>query len=30
MLSKNANNKRCAPEFVFFNDKKVQKDSDDF
>ena len=29
MLSKNVNNKKCAPKFVFFNDKN-QKDSDDF
>ena len=30
MLSKNANNKKCAPKLVFFNEKKNQKDSDDF
>ena len=30
MLSKNANNKKCASKFVFFNEKKNQKDSDDF
>ena len=30
MLSKNGNNKKCAPKFVFFNEKKIEKDSDDF
>ena len=30
ILSKNVNNKKCAPKFVFFNEKKNQKDSDDF
>ena len=25
MLSKNANNKKCAPKFVFFNKKKIRK-----
>ena len=25
MLSKNANNKKCAPKFVFFNEKKIRK-----
>ena len=30
MLSKNVNNKKCAPKFVFFNEKWNQKDSDDF
>ena len=30
MLSKNANNKKCAPNFVFINEKKNQEDSDDF
>ena len=29
MLSKNAN-KKCAPKFVFFNETKIQKDSNDF
>ena len=24
MLSKNVNNKKCAPEFVFFNEKKIR------
>ena len=22
--------KKCAPKFIFFNEKKIQKDSDDF
>ena len=30
MLSKNANNKKCAPKLIFFNEKKIEKDSDDF
>ena len=30
MLSKNVNNKKCALKFVFFNEKKNQKDLDDF
>ena len=30
MLSKNVNNKKCAPKLVFFNEKKIEKDSDDF
>ena len=30
ILSKNANNKLCASKFVFFNEKKIEKDSDDF
>ena len=29
MLSKNVNNKTCAPKLVFFN-KKIEKYSDDF
>ena len=29
MLSKNVNNKKCATKFVFFNEKKNQKDWDD-
>ena len=29
-LSKNVGNKKCAPEFVFFNEKNIQEDSDDF
>ena len=24
-LSKNVNNKKCAPKFVFFNEKKIRK-----
>ena len=30
MLSKNVNDKKCAPKLVFFNEKKNKKDSDDF
>ena len=30
MLSKNVNNKKCAPKLVFFNEKKIEKDSDEF
>ena len=30
MLSKSVNNKKCAPKLVFFNEKKIEKDSDDF
>ena len=30
MLLKNVNNKKCAPKFIFFNEKKIEKDSDDF
>ena len=30
MLSKNVNNRKCALKFVFFNEKKNQKGSDDF
>ena len=29
MLSKNVK-KKCAPKLVFFNEKKIEKDSDDF
>ena len=25
MLSKNVNNKKCAPRFIFFNEKKLRK-----
>ena len=25
MLSKNVNNKKCAPKFVFINEKKIEK-----
>jgi hypothetical protein len=30
MLSKNVNNKKCAPKLVLFNEKKNEKNSDDF
>ena len=30
MLSKNVNNKKCAPKLVFFNEKKIEKDLTDF
>ena len=30
MLSKNVNNKYYAPKLIFFNEKKIEKDSDDF
>ena len=30
MLSKNVNNKKYAPKLVFFNEKKIEKDSYDF
>ena len=30
MLSKNFNNKKCAPKLIFFNEKKIEKDSDNF
>ena len=30
ILSKNVDNKKCAPKLVFFNKKKIGKDSDDF
>ena len=29
MLSKNVNNKKCAPKLILFNEKN-EKDSDDF
>ena len=29
-LSKNVNNKKCAPKLVFFNEKKIEKESYDF
>ena len=29
-LSKNVINKKCVPKFVLFNEKKIQRDSDDF
>jgi hypothetical protein len=30
ILSKHINTKNCAPKLVFFNQKKIEKDSDDF
>ena len=30
MLSKNANNKKLAPKLIFFNEKKIEKDLDNF
>ena len=30
ILSKNVNNKKCAPKLVFIKEKKIEKDSDDF
>ena len=30
MLSKNINNKKCPPKLIFFNGKKIEKDSDNF
>jgi hypothetical protein len=30
MLSKNGKNKKCAPNLIFLNEKKNEKDSDDF
>ena len=30
MLSKDVNKKKCAPKLVFFNEKKNEKDYDDF
>ena len=30
MLSKNVKNKKHAPKLVFFNEKKYEKDSNDF
>ena len=30
MLSKNVNKKKCAPKLIFFNEKKIEKDSDNF
>ena len=29
-LSRNVNNKKCAPKLVLFNEKKIEKDTDDF
>ena len=30
MSSKNVQNNKCAPKLVFFNEKKFEKDSNDF
>jgi hypothetical protein len=30
MLSKSVSNQKCAPKLVFFNEKKIEKDLDDF
>ena len=30
ILSKNVNDKKCAPKLIFFNEKKIEKDCDDF
>jgi hypothetical protein len=30
MPSKNVINKKCAPKLIFFNEKKIEKDSDNF
>ena len=30
MLSKNVDNKTYAPKLIFFNEKKIKKDSDNF
>ena len=30
MLSKSVNNKKCAPKLIFFKEKKIEKDSDNF
>ena len=27
---KNVNNQKCAPKLIFFNEKKIEKDSDNF
>ena len=29
-FSKNFNNEKCAPKMIFFNEKKIKKDSDNF
>ena len=29
-FSKNVNNKKHAPKLIFFNEKKIEKDSDNF
>ena len=30
ILSKNVNNEKCAPKLIFINEKKIEKDSDNF
>ena len=30
MLSKNVNNKKCARKLILFNEKKIEKDLDNF
>ena len=30
ILSKNVNFKKCAPKLILFNEKKIEKDSDNF
>ena len=30
MLSKSVNNEKWAPKLIFFNEKKIEKDSDNF
>ena len=29
-MSKNVNNRKAAPKLIFFNEKKIEKDSDNF
>ena len=29
-ISKYVNNEKCAPKLIFFNEKKIEKDSDNF
>ena len=29
-FSKNVKNKKCAPKLIFFNEKKIEKDLDNF
>ena len=30
IFSRNINNRKCAPKMIFFNEKKIEKDLDDF
>ena len=30
MLSKNVNNKKCAPKLIFFNEQEIEKDLNNF